>query len=162
MGEKPTARTDGGLVRQPDRPDAQPIAHEQPELERHVLPGTIGVGDYHEYNHGSRWTAAASLLSDDGERYWRTSEEQLVYDVDVTEPGYYELAFEVAAADGFGGGDVGVVVDGKLDQRVPLDSTGGWYDWETVTTQLELPRGLHTIRLVVFEGGWKLRQFEFR
>lgn len=162
MGDNPRKQTDGGLVQGRSSSERRPSAHEQPALERHVLPGAIRVGDYHEYNRASHWTATASPPTDDGESYWLARDEWLVYDVEVTEPGFYELTLDIAAADGFGGGDVGVMVNDKLRQRVELDSTGGWYDWETVTTHIELPRGLNTVRLVVFDGGWKLRRLAFR
>jgi len=161
MRDTPIQQTDGGIVQRAERPDSDPTALEQPGLERHVLPGTIRAGDYHEYNRSSHWTDA-SPPTDDGESYWLARDELLVYDIDVRESGPYELSLSVAAADGFGGGDIGIIVDDKLHKRVRLDSTGGWYDWETVTTQVELPRGLHTVRLVVFDGGWKLRRLQFR
>jgi len=142
---------------------AQPEgSHEQPTVERHEVPGTIRVGDYHQYHHADRWNAVDAPLSDDGEIDWLASDEWLAYDVYIQEADTYELTVSVAAADSFGGGDVGIVVDEEPLSRVEFDATGGWYTWDEVTAQVELPRGIHTVRLVVFEGGWKLKQLEFR
>lgn len=157
-------RTDGGVMERGRERRARPqsSAHEQPAIERHELPGTIRVGDYHEYHHGDRWTAADAPLTDDAHLDWLASDEWLAYDVDIREPGPYDLDIRVAAADGFGGGDLGIVVDDDPHKRVAFGSTGGWYSWDDVCTQVELPRGLHTIRLVVYQGGWKLSQLRFR
>lgn len=157
-------QTDGGVVgRSTDRPARRPKgAHEQPALARHELPGTIPVGAYHEYYHGDRWSAVDAPLSSEGRLDWLATDEWLAYDVDIREPGPYDLTLRVAAADSFGGGHVGIVVDDDPLRRVEFDATGGWYSWEEVATTVELPEGLHTVRVVVFEGGWKLKQLAFR
>ncbi len=161
-------RPDGGILQRGDasiaRDDEAAWAHEQPTTDRHELPGSFRVGEYHEYQHDDRWTAADAPLSadGDGEIDWLASDEWLAYDVDIRESGPYDLTLQVAAAAEFGGGDVGIAVDDEPLRRVEFDATGGWYSWDEVTTQVELPRGLHTVRLVVFEGGWKLRKLRFR
>jgi len=157
-------RTDGGVLqrgreRQARRPQG---THEQPGVERHELPGTVQVGSYHEYYHGNRWQAADSPLSGDGDIDWLASDEWLAYDVDIRESGPYDLTLRVAAAEGFGGGNLGIMVDDEPLRRVEFGATGGWYSWDEIETTVELPRGLHTIRLVAFEGGWKLKQLRFR
>jgi hypothetical protein len=157
---------DGGVIQRGGEQRARTLrpngTHEQPGIERHEVPGTIRVGEYHEYHHADRWSADDAPLSDDGDIDWLASDEWLAYDVDIREPGPYDLTLRVAAADSFGGGDVGIVVGDDPLRRVDFESTGGWYDWEEVETAVELPAGLHTVRLVVFEGGWKLKQLELR
>src|SRR6056297_524924 len=155
---------DGGVIHRAGGGSDQRLrgAHEQPGVERHEVPGTIGVGAYHEYHHADRWDAVDAPLSDDGEIDWLASDEWLAYDVYIQAAGTYDLTLLVAAADSFGGGDVGVVVDDEPLRRVAFGATGGWYDWDEVTTEIELPQGVHTVRLVVFEGGWKLKQLQCR
>lgn len=157
-------QTDGGAVGQStDRSARRPQGvHEQPAIERHELPGTIPVGAYHEYYHGGRWDAIDAPLSETGRLDRLATDEWLVYDVDIREPGPYDLTLRVAATDNSGGGHVGVVVDDQPLRRVEFDSTGGWHSWEDVQTTVELPAGLHTVRLGVFEGGWKLGRLAFR
>lgn len=160
-------RADGGLLQRGDtsgtRDDGAAWSHEQPTTDRHELPGSFRVGEYHEYYHADRWTDDDAPLADgDGELDWLASDEWLAYDVDIRESGPYDLTLQVAAAAEFGGGDVGIAVDDEPLRRVEFDATGGWYSWDEVRTQVELPRGLHTIRIVVFEGGWKLRKLRFR
>jgi len=161
-------RTDGAVIqRGTERRAREPRAstvHEQPALERHELPSTVPVWKYHEYHHDDRWATTEAPLGADGDSEidWLASDEWLVYDVDIRESGPYDLTLEVAAATDFGGGDVGIVVDNEPLRRVEFDATGGWYSWGDVRTQVELPRGIHTIRLVVFQGGWKLRKLRFQ
>jgi len=137
--------------------------HEQPGLERHELPGSIPVDAYHVYSHGGRWDPTdAPLCRDGNDLDWLASDEWLAFDVDVRESGPYDLAARVAAAEGFGGGHFGLVVDNDPRRRVRFDATGDWYTWNDIETRVELPRGLHTIRVVVFDGSWKLDRLEFR
>jgi hypothetical protein len=68
----------------------------------------------------------------------------------------------VGAPEGFGGGAVGIVVDNERLGRVGFGPTGGWETFDPVRTQVELPAGLHTIQLVVYDGDWKLDRIEFR
>lgn len=158
-------RADGGVVQlQPQRHtlgETVTVTHAQPEVQRHELPGTIHVSGYHEYTHADRWAASASPLTEDDKIDWLASDEWVAYDVDIREAGPYDLTLRVAAADSFGGGTVGIAVDDDTLCRVQFDPTGGWYSWADVETAVELPRGLHTIRLVVYEGGWKLKQLQF-
>ena len=172
MGDPDDRRSDvvkqpaGGVTQRDSRQRARELrpngTHEQPGVERHEIPGTIRVGDYHEYHHADRWNAVDTPLRGEDDIDWLASDEWLAYDVYVQAAGSYELTLSVAAADSFGGGDVGVVVDDDPLRRVAFDPTGGWYDWSEVTTTVELPRGIHTVRLVVFEGGWKLKRLALR
>ena len=157
---------DGGVIRSGSGQRARSLrpsgTHEQPGVERHEVPGTVRVGDYHAYHHADRWNAVDTPLRGEGDIDWLASDEWLAYDAYIQAAGTYELALSVAAADSFGGGAVGVVVDDDPLRRVAFGATGGWYDWDEVTTAIELPQGVHTVRLVVFEGGWKLKQLQFR
>ncbi|WP_262179934.1 carbohydrate-binding protein [Haloarcula laminariae] len=163
---EPVKQPDGGVIQRDRGQRARSLrptgTHEQPGIERHEVPGTVRVGDYHEYHHADRWDAVDTPLRGESDIDWLASDEWLAYDVSVQAAGSYELALAVAAADSFGGGDLGVVVDDEPLRRLQFDATGGWYDWAAVTTEIELPRGVHTVRLVVFEGGWKLKQLQFR
>lgn len=158
-------QTGGGVVHRDTTPrvrDRQSATiHEQPALERHELPGTIPVWGYHEYHHDDRWGGAETPLRK-GSIDWLASDEWLVYDVDVREGGPYDLFLRVAEAEGFGESQLGIVIDDDPRQRLRFDATGGWDEWTEIQTVVELPRGLHTVRLGVFDGGWKLGQLRFR
>jgi hypothetical protein len=158
--------SDGGLVERQREPSVDyrrdTASHERPGIERHHLPGTIPVGDYHEYYHADRWAADDAPLNGSGPLEWLATDERLVYDVVVREPGPYDLSLHVSAPEGFDGGIVGIVVDSDPVCRVYFRPTGGWETFDHVDTQVELPAGLHTIQLVVYDGDWKLDRIEFR
>lgn len=173
-GDDGVERTGGGVIqRGPERRAREPRDdgsrdqstlerhHEQPELERHELPGTVPVWAYHEYHHGGRWAPAETPLREHS-LDWLASGEWLVYDVDVRESGAHDLFLRVAAAEGFGDSQLGIVVDDDPRNRLRFDATGGWDEWTELQTTVALSRGLHTIRLVVFDGGWKLGGLRFR
>jgi hypothetical protein len=135
--------------------------HEQPGLARHELPGTVRVGAYHEYYHSGRWNDTDEPLNQAGGIDWIGDDEWLAFDVDIETAGSYELTLTVAGSEQFGNGDIGIVVDDTPQCRIQFDATGGWYTWDNVTTSITLPEGLHTIRLIAFDGGWKLRKLGF-
>jgi len=154
-------RTDGGGVveyHHERATHARRTSHEQPAIERHELPGTIPVGAYHEYHHADRWPAADTPLADRADRL--TADEWLTYDVDIAERGPYDLTFRVATADG-ADAVLGIVVDDDPLRRLTV-SSDGWHSWTDADTWVDLPDGLHTIRVVVLDGDVKLESTEFR
>lgn len=130
----------------------------RPDRARHEVPATVAVGEYHAYFHRNRHRTGAYPLRRVGGRDldWLSTDEWLAYDVRVPEAGTYRLALRVAAESAFGGGDVGVVLDDDPLTRLRFEPTGGWYSWDRVDAAVDLPAGEHTLRLVVFDGGWKL------
>jgi len=134
--------------------------HEQPGLDRHELPGQIPVAEYHSYFHGARWSGHGNPFAGEYDLEWLGSDEWLAYDVDVRDPGPYAVRARVAAADSFGPGRFDIVVDGEPVETVRVETTGGWYSWNDVETTVEFPRGLHTVAVVVRDGGWKLERLE--
>lgn len=155
--EQPVS-SDGETITWGDREG--PSVHERAEQPRHELPDTISVGEYHAYFHADRWSGGDAPLVREGEDVdWLASDEWLAYDVDIRESGPYDLTATVAADDTFGGGSFVLVVDEQQVGQVSFEPTGGWYQWQTVEGRVELPRGLHTLRLGVADGGWKLREF---
>lgn len=128
----------------------------------HRLPATILVDEYTAYAHGRRWRPEQTPLSDEGGIELLVTDEWLTYDIEAATTDCYALTFSVAAADGFGGGELGIVVDGDPRFRFSFDATGGWDTWNEIQTALELTDGQHTLQLVVLEGGWKLAGLTLR
>lgn len=152
-GGKPTLHYDITRSHQ----DRSAVA-ERPAQSRHELPATIPVGAYHAYFHRNHHgTDERPLRRVDGRDLdWLSTDQWLGYDIDVQDPGSYRVELRVAGDDAFGGGDVGVVLDDDPLSRLTFGPTGGWYDWDRIESEVELPAGNHTLRLVVFDGGWKL------
>lgn len=155
-----TGREDGGSVSEtgPSEPSGDRTERggvdERPGRERHEVPGRIPGGSYHEYRYVRE--VEDGPVAEEGGVGWLASDEWLAYDVEVARAGEYEVSARVAAEADYGGGTFGVVVDRTPLKAVTFDATGGWYDWETAGTTVELPAGLHTLRLVVLTGGWNL------
>jgi len=150
----------GGRLHPPEGPGGR--THERPVQRRHELPGTIPVSAYRTYRHGGRWQGETEPLLGAGDRALLVTDEWLSYAVDVRESGPHDVVLRVAAADGFGGGRVGFVVDGEPRCQLDFGATGGWNGWDAVGTRLELPRGCQTLRIVVLDGGWKLDRLRIR
>lgn len=132
--------------------------HEQLALDRYEIPGTIPASGYHVYAHSEHTQPTDSDETLD----WVATDDWFAFDVYIPEGGTYELTARVACDADYGGGDFGVVVDTEPRERVRFGSTGGWNCWESVSTELDLPRGASTLRLVVFAGGWLFDSLELR
>lgn len=152
----------GGAVSGGSARSARVRQHEQPAVGRHELPGTVPVAGYHEYYHAGRWRRDDDPLVRGESCGWLAGGEWLAFDVDARERGPYDTLVRVACADGSGGGDLGIVVDNEPQVRLRFGATGGWNAWDDLTACLELPRGLSTVRLVVFDGGWRLHSLRIR
>lgn len=161
-GQDAVSREDSRTIRdelvRPGRDRAS--IDQRPGRDRHELPASIAVGAYHAYFHRNRYRVdERPLRRDDGRDLdWLSTDQWLAYDVDVPDRGTYRLSLRVAAENAFGGGDVGVVLDENPLTRFTFDPTGSWYTWNRVGDDIELPAGNHTLRLVVFDGGWKLEE----
>lgn len=162
-GRSERVATSGHELSDQERDADERVVHEQPAVGRHELPGRIPVEEYHAYHHDGRWEPEERPLRRAGDDVDVVSaDERLVYEVDFRESGPHEVGFHVAGEAPFGGGKLGVVVDGEQLARYAVPPTGGWDEWETVSATLELPRGVHELALVVLEGGWKLQWIDIR
>ncbi|WP_246589144.1 PKD domain-containing protein [Methanofollis formosanus] len=77
--------------------------------------------------------------------------EWLEYTVDIPDAGTYAAAFVLATPQA--GKECVLSVDGAEVGRVTSPNTGGWGAYETVETEVDLPAGLHILRLT-FPQGW--------
>jgi alpha-L-fucosidase 2 len=80
------------------------------------------------------------------------------YVVNVPETGFYKLNYRVASP--VNTGKVDFLVDGVSQKITSLPSTGGYQTWKTVSDEVSLIAGNHTIRLRVEAGGWNINWFE--
>ena len=83
---------------------------------------------------------------------WVGAGEWLEYAVDVMSGGPYNLEARVAS-DG-PGGSFHVELDGiDVSGSLTVPNTGGWTTWQTVSRDLSLPPGPHTLRLAMDTNG---------
>ncbi|MGY3795537.1 glycoside hydrolase family 19 protein [Aquimarina sp. 433] len=79
---------------------------------------------------------------------WTKSNEWLEYTVDVTNTGDYEVAFRVAAITS--GKQFHLEINNEnISGIVTVPNTGGWQNWQTVSTRVSLNQGKQILRLVM-------------
>ena len=136
------------------------------------VPGTINAEDYDKggegvaYHDRSAENKGGKYRTDGVDIYYsrdslvnyytgaNASGEWLEYTVDVAKSGTYSLDLHVATPNS--GRKVSVMLDGNEDITGSIDvpNTGGWHDWETVMTTVELSAGKHVLRVVIDRGGF--------
>lgn len=75
--------------------------------------------------------------------------DYLEFDVNVPAAGSYNVDFRLASSNA--GGNVLFQVDGQTLGQVSIGSTGGWQNWVTQSTQVQLQAGEQTIRILFSE-----------
>lgn len=109
----------------------------------HVIPGRFEAEDYSaQTGIGTENTTDAGggvnvMDLDIG--------EFLEYQIYVEHSGDYDLKFRVSSATS--GGTMAVKIDGELLADYTIIGTGGWQTWTTVSKEVALEEGLHTLRL---------------
>ena len=78
---------------------------------------------------------------------------------------YYRINLRVAAQSN--AGNIGFyTIDENMEETelctVSTPVTGGWQTWTTTPSDLvQVPKGIHTLRMRVLSGGFNLNWFEF-
>jgi endoglucanase len=87
--------------------------------------------------------------------------EWLQYTVSVEKAGSYKIAATVAAAAD--SGRLSLLCDDKLLARdVTIPATGGTTSWQVVGLKdVELPKGIHRLRIIADKGGFDLSELSF-
>jgi endoglucanase len=155
-----------------------------------TIPGTINAVDYDIGNEGVSYHDAVSKVtvyqgaasntgwayrndgvdieaSADAEGFsydvgWIEDGEWLSYTVNIAQAPGYQAGLRVASATG--GGILRLLVDGvSAGQDLGVASTGGWQFWRTLTlSNLKLPAGQHTLKLLAVKGGFNVDTLAFR
>ena len=76
--------------------------------------------------------------------------DNATYTINVVQSGMYTLEARVSSKTN--GGTIGFRTEDGLVGMLDINGTGGWFDWEVVSTTLELEDGEHDLRLD-FVGG---------
>ncbi len=155
-----------------------------------TIPGTINGADFDMGNEGiayhdsvSRVTTYGGAASNSGWAYrndgvdieastdtegfsydigWIEDGEWMSYTVNVAQAAVFQVDIRVASA--VGGGTLRLYVDGAAaGQDLGIADTGGWQSWRTLAlTNLQLPAGKHTMKLLAVKGGFNLNRLVFR
>ena len=81
------------------------------------------------------------------------------YDVAILEAGAYDIKFRIASQST--AGQFQLLSDDLelLTQDVPV--TGGWQDWETITTQVDLAAGTQNLKIQILTAGFNINWIDF-
>jgi len=81
------------------------------------------------------------------------------YDLLAADSGNYQMDMRIAALSQ--AARIGLVIDGSISSILDLPVTGGWQNWETISTEIMLKRGLQKLKIFAFIGGYNLNWIEF-
>jgi GH43 family beta-xylosidase len=93
---------------------------------------------------------------------WNQAGEWLKYNIDVKRAGMYKI--EVTAATTFADNQARIWLDDQTDLTgaINIPSTGGWNNWQTTVSQnVYLPGGLHTITFETLKGEYDFARLKF-
>jgi poly(3-hydroxybutyrate) depolymerase len=92
---------------------------------------------------------------------WIDNTDWMDYSINVAQGGKLKISFRVATP--LNGAELEVRNSaGSVLAKVKLPKTGGWQDWKTVKTKVELPAGQQTIRIVSTDSdAWNFNWMEF-
>ncbi|MCK5830890.1 MAG: carbohydrate-binding protein [Methylococcales bacterium] len=82
------------------------------------------------------------------------------YKVNVTNPGTYTVTYRIATTEN--GSKIQIQEDGTILATTSVQNTGGWQNWQSVSTTISLSAGLHTIKIEDTEHSWNLNWVRFR
>jgi len=140
------------------------------------IPGTIEFEDYDDGgeglayhdndggNNGNQYRTEAVDIENCSEGTynvgWTGGSEWLEYTVEVAADGAYAVALRMAS--GGGGGNFRLEFDGvNVSGTVHCNDTGGWQNWVTVNTTVNLTAGKHILRFYEESGGYNINKMTF-
>jgi len=165
----------------------QPYSYETIPYTNHELPGRIYVTDYdigragaayqdamnentggNSYNNGWQYRNDGVDIEECSDNVtngynvgWTETGEWLLYTVNVSQSGTYNLKLRITANEP--GGKILMVLDnGNLTDFIDVPVTGGWQNWNTVNVNdIFIPAGEHKLTAKFFLGGFNINYLEF-
>jgi CubicO group peptidase (beta-lactamase class C family) len=87
------------------------------------------------------------------------TEDYMDYRVNIPAAGTYAVTVRVASE--MGGSQMELRADNILLGKINIPTTNGWQNWISVSTQVQLPQGLHPLRIYVSNGGFNFNWMKF-
>lgn len=84
---------------------------------------------------------------------WTDNNDWAEYKINVNKSGTYNLSTRIA---GTNTGIIDFLVDNKLAATLNTPSTGGWQNWKTVSTKIELEKGEHLLKMLIKDAGFNI------
>jgi hypothetical protein len=144
------------------------------------VPGTVQAANYDTGGQGVAYNVTSvngtansyrtdgvdlEVCSDTGCGYdigWTAAGQWFNYTVDVAAADTYTVSLRVAAPDAVTDAlHISSSSGTNLSGDVNIPATGGWQDWETVTTSVTLPAGVQTLTVNQDNAGWNYWEMIF-
>lgn len=90
---------------------------------------------------------------------WIDAGDYLSFNVNIAASGMFRVDYRVASPNNSGQvilGEGGV----DLAPAVPIPNTDGWQNWTTISNEVYLEAGNHTLVIYAASGGWNINWFE--
>ena len=84
---------------------------------------------------------------------WTDNNDWATYKINVSETGVYNLRTRVSGSNT---GVIDFLIDDTSAIIVNTPNTGGWQNWQTVTTQIELTAGEHLLKMDIKDAGFNI------
>lgn len=121
------------------------------------IPGLLQAEDYDAMS--GIQTEATSDIAGGQNIGWIDSGDWLEYEVNVADAGTYTVDLRVASLSG--GGQFQLLSESQIIANGSIPSTGGWQNWTTISTTVDLSTGSQTFRILASAGGWNINWMEF-
>ncbi|BDD01954.1 carbohydrate-binding protein [Persicobacter psychrovividus] len=103
--------------------------------------------------------AQTTTDQDGGENVgWINDGDWMDYEVEIPTTGTYNLHYRIASLAN--GGDLSLLVNGQQVDQAVFGATGGWQNWQTVSSVAQLTEGKNTLRVYSNRDGWNFNWFE--
>ena len=123
----------------------------------HTAPGKTQAEHYCEMN-GVEHEATSD--TDGGENLgWIDAGDWVEFQVNFNQTAQYQLDFRVASPNG--GGHIEMLLNNNWLAAVDVAATGGWQNWQTVSTSAYIEQGTYRMRLNFTSAGFNFNWFEF-
>lgn len=129
-----------------------------PLVYNHILPKKVEAEQFN--NQFGLQTQATTDLGGGENLGYTDAGDYVEYAIETATAGNYLVDFRVASLNG--GASFSVLVDNVVAiPSVAVNTTGGWQTWGTVTNELALSAGKHTLRINVLQAGFNLNWINF-
>lgn len=118
---------------------------------------TVGAAieaEHFSSHRGTRIEVTTDPQGGDFNSSYLDATDFMVYPITVPQTGTYTLQYRVASPNS--GGIVILGRDGTDLARTNIPNTGGWQNWQTISTTVSLQAGTQNLTVWIQAGGWNL------
>ncbi len=120
------------------------------------IPGKIEAEDYVAMSNVETQACSEGTLNVG----WIDTNDWMDYDVNVQTAGTYTVQYRISSPNTTG--QIQLRKGSDILSTTAVPSTGGWQNWQTVTSSVNLSAGRQTLRVYVLTGGWNFNWLNFQ